>query len=365
MRNSVFNYFLKLGATGFGGPLSIIHQIRTDLVVQQKVLSEEEFDQAFTFIKAMPGPIALQMAVYCGKKLNGHRGAFLAATGLILPAFLMMLIMSLFYLDLKKINSVNLIFEGMQYSAMAIVLWSIFPLTRPHLKNIHFWLMGISAGLLFLFKIVPESILIIGFGIIYAMYSKARHQMLSLSPFLLGADIDILKGIFLTCFKAGALVFGTGLAVFPFFQSTFVETNHWLSITQFNDAVTFGQMTPGPVTISATFMGYQMAGFWGAILATGGLYLAPYIHISTWFIPALNWLKKQSWIKYFVLGSTAAVCGCLFVTVFKMSESFLNLYQFWLLFMITMIVLIKKIKIPIYLLLITCGFIHLVIGFAT
>ncbi len=161
---------------------------------------------------------------------------------------------------------------------------------------------------------------------------------------------------------AGALVFGTGLALFPFLQSEFVEHLSWLPLAVFNDGVTFGQMTPGPVTISTTFFGYQMAGLQGALAATLGLLIPPFFHMTTWFPRATDWMSKQKWISFFILGSTAAVVGCLFMTVYKMNSNELSSPYFWIIFIPAVAMLYFKPKVSIFKLLIAAGAVHLLIN---
>ena len=363
----LLKYFLYLGATGFGGPLAIIHQIRQEFVEKRKVIEASDFDQAFTLIKAMPGPIAIQLAIFCGKKLEGYTGAFKAAVGLVAPAFILMLLMALYYDQLTSINQVKTFFVGMQFSVAAVMLASLRPLVLPYKSDYIFWALLVLAGTLFYLKLFPESLLIVGFGLVWILINhfKSKTSLVSVAwPAVFLFDADKLAEIFKTCFMAGALVFGTGLAVFPFFQTAFVEKYQWLSISVFNDAVTFGQMTPGPVTISTTFMGFKMAGLWGAFVATTGLFLPPFLHISTWFIPALNWFKKQKWVKTFLFGSTAAVVGCISVTVYKMNAIELLNYKFWLIFLLSIFTLLRFKKISILSLLIASGFLHLVLSFA-
>ena len=367
MNNRLLRYFLYLGSTGFGGPLALIHQMRIEFVEKRKVIEASDFDQAFTLIKAMPGPIALQMAVFCGKKIQGMSGAFKAAFGLIAPAFCLMLLMAVFYEQMSQFVLIKSFFSGMQFAVAAVILISLRPLLKPYQKSIHFWMMMVLAAILFFNKWVPESLLIVGFGALWALYDRgltSRHT-LSIAPFILLADTDRLLPIFKSCFMAGALVFGTGLAVFPFFQSDFVEKFHWLSLSVFNDAVTFGQMTPGPVTISTTFMGYKMAGLSGAFVATIGLFLPPFLHISTWFIPALNWFKKQKWVKPFLFGSTSAVIGCIAVTVYKMNVTEVSHPTFWIIFILSFLSLWRFRKLSILLVLFAAGALQVVFSLAT
>ena len=157
MSQKLLKYFLKLGTTGFGGPLVLIQQMRTDLVASQRLINDLEFDQAFALVKAMPGPIAFQMAVFCGQKINGFRGALMAGLGLIAPAFLMMLAVGHFYLQLIVHPEIQYFFTGMQYAVAAVILFGLKNFMVSYKKAIIFWLIVIAASLLFIFRYVPES----------------------------------------------------------------------------------------------------------------------------------------------------------------------------------------------------------------
>ncbi len=368
MSHKLLKYFLKLGATGFGGPLALIQQMRRDLVESQKLIKADEFDQAFTLIKAMPGPIAFQVAVHCGYKLNGFWGGLIAGFGLIFPAFLMMILMGLFYSELVDLGAVKSFFTGMQYAVAAVILIGIKGFSKSYQKNYLFWIIVFTAGLLFLFKLVPESILIVGSGVLLvgtnAMKSKLITRRLSvMSPFFLAIFDEKIQILFKTCFTAGALVFGTGLAVFPFLQAQLVDKYMLLPISVFNDGVTFGQMTPGPVTISTTFMGYQISGFLGALVATFGLLLPPFIHMTTWFPRAIKWMSVQLWIPQFILGSTAAVVGCLLITVYRMNQNEIIYPIFWIISILSFMIFNFRPKISILKVLLGSGLVHLILGF--
>ncbi len=366
MSQKLLKYFLKLGATGFGGPLALIQQMRKDLVESERLIEPEKFDQAFTLIKALPGPIAFQMAVHCGHRLKGFRGALIAGFGLIFPAFVMMLIAGLYYSQIVAYPRAQIFFNGMQYAVAAVILLGLKSFIINYKKNILFWCIVLVSAVFFFEKIIPESILIVGFGLIVVLFNRLRKTNIVMSailPAVFISENEKLFVIFKTCFTAGALVFGTGLAVFPFFQSQFVDHLNWLPLDVFNDGVTFGQMTPGPVTISTTFLGYQMAGFSGACVATLGLLIPPFFHMTTWFPRAMIWMSEQKWISHFILGSTGAVVGCLLMTVYKMNTNEIHLYSFWIVFIPAFLVLYFKPKFSILKIVVCGGLLNLIIGF--
>ncbi len=345
-------YFLYLGTTGFGGPIALIQQMRIDLVETEKtrIISEQEFDQAFTMIKAMPGPVAFQMSVYIGVKQARFLGGLLAGLGVIFPAFVMMVILAMSYDQIIENHFLNSAIQGAQYAVASVIIMGLYKLSKMYHAKIIFWILMMFSALTFYLKYLPETVLIIGMGlfVVFLSLTSFKNKLMNFSFFMLSAvDQERLWPIFRDCFKTGALVFGTGLAAFPFLQTAFVDQLGWLDLQTFNDAVSFGQMTPGPVTIATTFMGYKMAHLYGALVATAGLYLPAFVHMTTWFPRALNWLSKQKWVSAFVLGSTAAVVGCVFVTVFNMNQNEYLKYSFWLIAIMTLLLqlnLIPKMK---------------------
>jgi len=363
MLNRILKYFTYLGLTGFGGPLALIQQMRTDLVEKQKLVAAKDFDQAFTLIKAMPGPIAFQMAIYCGRYLNGFWGAFWAGFGLLFPAFIMMLLAGIFYVDIVDIYPIQIFFKGMQYAVAAVILYGLKNFVLSYKKSLLFWCIAITAASLFYLELVPESLLIVGFGLFVAIvtHSAPRLKFYSFSALFFMYDLPRLKQIFLSFFEMGALVFGTGLAIFPFVQAQFVNQLGWMNLSTFNDAATFGQMTPGPVTISTVFMGYQMAGFLGSIAAILALLLPPFFHMVTWFPYAIRWLGRQTWVAAFLLGSTAAVVGCITMTVYNMNVKEILAWKFWFIFIFACLILWKFREGAILKLLLISGIINLII----
>lgn len=360
----ILKYFLNLGLTGFGGPIALIQQMRLDLVVKKELMTLTEFNRAFTFVKAMPGPIALQMAVYCGgqiinpethKKL-GFWGCCLAAFGIIFPAFLMMIVLALSYQLLITNHYMSLALQGSQYAVAAIILMSLYEFSKDNVMKWGYWVFVVCAFVLYFFEILPEVAIILGFGSIYAIFMAVHlkrnlHKMSALI-FIGDADFEKIYQIFKTCFVAGAFVFGTGLAAFPVLQAAFVSDLGWLDTKTFNDALTFGQMTPGPVTIATSFMGFKMQGFWGAVAAAVGIYLPPFIHIATWFPRALKWLGQQEWIESFVFAATAAVVGCILVTLYHLNQNEYHSIYFWVIFCLSLGLGIKVKRLSVFMIIV-------------
>lgn len=363
----LLKYFLLLGATGFGGPLSLVQLMREEFVEKQNKISHQDFDQAFTMIKAMPGPVAFQMAVFLGYKFHKLKGAVLAGFGLLWPSFLMMIFLGYFYNQFSKNIYISIVLEGFLFSVSAVILLSLKNMVLTYFKHTAFWFLIVVSCYVAWLHIIPEPFLILGCGamVVLVHYLQKNPSVNFFAAGIMLADHEKLFSLFKTCFFGGAFVFGTGLAILPVLQSDFVDHYHWLTLQEFNNGVTFGQMTPGPVTITATFLGYKIAGLWGACVATFAIFITPFIHMVTWFPLALKWLSRQLWIKPFLLGATAAVVGSILMTLFKMNEKSFVTPMFWILFLGTAGVLIKKPRVPLIYLIFSGGVINLIVSLMT
>lgn len=362
----LFKFFLLLGSTGFGGPLSLVQLMREHYVDRKRMISQQDFDQVFTMIKAMPGPIAFQMAVYLGRYFHGFVGGLLAGFGLIFPPFVMIILIGLFYQSFAGVHSIQFALKGFLYSVTAIILLSLRSMIVSSYKSIIFWLIIILSFYISWKAVVPEPLVIIGFGLFVVILQNknfwSRHSFFSAAFFVV--DWEKLYPLFKISLYAGTFVFGTGLAILPVLRTQFVEVNQWIPLEVFNDGVIFGQMTPGPVTITASFLGYSISGFAGALVATFGIFLMPFIHMVTWFPFAVKWLAKQTWIKPFLLGATAAVIGTIFDTIVKMNlQSYLN-PMFWVIAITSFAILLWRPKISLLAVIFGSGLLNLVVALA-
>ena len=359
MKNLI-KYFLKLGATGFGGPLVLIQQMRQHYVDKEKLISANEFDQAFALVKAMPGPVAFQMATFLGQKFFGFWGATAAGVCLLFPAFVMMVLFGYYYDSFVHNPYVVPVLDGLLYSASAVILMSIKNLISTNVKNSLFWIFVAINLVLTWYQLLPEPILIVIFGVLAVLYKRLSQtpQLLFSVPFFF-LDYSKLYELFKICAYAGAFVFGTGFALLPALKTSMVDVHNLISIKQFNDAVVFGQMTPGPITITASFLGYQVSGIAGSIVATVAIFLLPFIHMTTWFPKALGWLGRQKWITQFIMGATAAVVAGILTTVVHMNEQSLSNSVFWFIAISTLIVIYFRSKTSVLLIFIVAGALNL------
>ena len=316
MAKEVFLYFLKLGTTGFGGPLATISIMQRELIQERQWMKKEDFLGTLSLIKAMPGPVSFQTSVFLGHRRAGWKGALLAAFGLILPSFLMMLALAYALPYLEGTEGFASWLQGFQIAALVVILSSLRSFLELHWRHFDFWICVLLGIVTSHFRPFLEPLIILSCGLILASPLLPRRTLTLLPLFA-----DPLGPLFWTMLKAGALVFGTGLAIIPILEADVVQNHQWIRHSEFMTAVAFGQITPGPVVIAATLIGFQVAGFGGALLATLGIFLPSFIHMTTWFPRAVEWLRQQKWITDFTRGALGAVVGSLFAVVLRLGGS--------------------------------------------
>ena len=322
----IFLYFLKLGVLGFGGPFAIMAAIQKELIESRRWMSSEHFARALALIKALPGPVATQLTIYLGFVRGGRIGGLIAGIALIAPSFFMMLTIAAFYNSIGQFSWTRPVLFGMQAAAIGVIIDSVWKLARPYKIRISFWVIAVLAGALTFWRPSSEPLVIIGAGILgtLALRFSSRGGILAqfLPPLAASGPVIVLPllatlaGVSL---KAGAFVFGSGLAIVPMLAHDVVDVHKWLTHQQFMDALSFGQITPGPVVITATFIGYKVAGFVGALVATVGVFAPAFINILTWFPIAEKKLSKSPYTPRFVAWAIAAVVGSIALAVAKLA----------------------------------------------
>jgi len=325
--SALIKYFLKLGSTGFGGPVALIGYMHKDLVETKKWISEDEYKQGLALAQLAPGPLAAQLGIYLGFVHYRIIGATLAGLAFVLPSFIMVVLLGIAYKLFGGLPWINAVFYGVGAAVIGIIIMSSYKLTVKSIGK--FNLQSFKANwLLWLFYIVAATItfitenenilLFLSAGLLY-MFIKAPPKFstnkLASSLVLLQIGFwdfqySTLQKIAIFFTKAGAFVFGSGLAIVPFLHSGVVTQNHWLNEQQFVDAVAVAMITPGPVVITVGFIGYLVAGFPGACVAAAATFLPCYL-FTVIPAPYFNKIAKNKSVKAFVDGITAAVVGAL------------------------------------------------------
>ena len=355
-------YFLKLGSTGFGGPVALVGYMHKDLVENRRWILEEEYKQGLALAQLAPGPLAAQLAIYLGFVHYRILGATLAGLAFVIPSFIMVVLLGMAYKLYGGLFWMQAVFYGVGAAVIAIIANSSYKLTTKSIGKFNLqsfkqhkllWLFFIMAAAITFFTQQEQVLLFLAAGFIY-MFVKAPPKWLNkytANSFVLlqigfwnfESSTLIKIAIFFT--KAGAFVFGSGLAIVPFLHAGVVTENHWLTEQQFVDAVAVAMITPGPVVITVGFIGYLVAGFPGAAVAALATFLPCYLFT---IIPAPYFKKiaNNLSIKAFVDGITAAVIGALAGAVIVIATRTLSDIPTVLIAIATIFVLLYFKKIP-------------------
>lgn len=317
-------YFLKLGTIGFGGPIALVGYMNHDLVETRQWISAKDYKEGLTLAQLAPGPLAAQLAIYLGFVDYGILGATLVGIAFVLPSFLMVIALGWAYVHFGGLAWMQSAFYGVGAAVIGIIAHSAYKLTKKTIgKDRLLWIIYLASAAVTAITEKEMIGLILGAGILYwAVKSffrdRAVTQLSAFLPVTLIAEVSalgdpswkILWSIFVFFAKAGAFVFGSGLAIVPFLYGGVVSEHHWLNDRQFLDAVAVAMITPGPVVITVGFIGYIVAGLSGATIAAIGVFLPCYLFT---IIPAPYFKKygKRPSITAFVDGITAAAIGAI------------------------------------------------------
>jgi chromate transporter len=307
-------YFLRLGTLGFGGPIALCGAMQRDLVEERGWITKDEYVKGLALAQLAPGPLAAQLAIYLGWVRAGIAGATLVAIAFVLPSFLMVLAISAAYVRFGGLPWMQSAFYGIGASVIAIILRSSYKLVRLTLgRSLLLWTIFAANAIVTAVTASEVISLILVSGVLtlaLQLWKSRRHEALSIAPPFT---------LFWFFAKAGAFVFGSGLAIVPFLYGGVVREHGWLTDRQFLDAVAVAMITPGPVVITVAFIGYLVRGFSGASLAALGVFLPCYLFV---IIPAPFYARfaDNPRLKAFVDGVTAAATGAIAGAVFVLAR---------------------------------------------
>ena len=298
--------FFKIGLTAYG--MAILQQIKA-LIIGNKWLTRDEVEEGIAMVQFYPGPIMYNLATYCSYRFKGFAGAALATFLFILPSYLLILLLSWLYFGYGDIAWVRPLFLALEAMVVGVVMHVFLDFSVRHAADARGASVASLAFLLLLFKVNALLTILISLivGIIFIIASgektaaksgntseeaviipgKRSHRIaviiivgiIFVVFFLVGfLDHSQAGQLLFSMFKVGAVAFGSGFTIMPLLQQEAVLSHHWLTMKQFADGIAFGQITPGPFLITATFIGYKVAGVWGSVLATVGMFFPSFFY---------------------------------------------------------------------------------------
>lgn len=351
---SLFWIFLKIGSTAFGGFMALISVVQNYLVDRKKLLTDEEMLDGISLATILPGPVAVNVVAYAGYKIRGLSGAIVCAVAVILPSFFLILFLSYAYFSWGDMPAVDSVFKGFLPAVAAVIVATVINMGKKSLTGYREVLIAViavvvlvmiggfystlaiilCAGLagVLLFKSNKDDIKV-DKAVATAKEEKPYHKqfpililtfiavcaLLVATPYM--SSSTFIAGKLLATFSGmSLLLFGGGFVFIPLMQESVVETYNWITHQEFIDAIAMGQITPGPILISATFIGYKVAGIFGATMATIGIFTPPamLMIVCTHY---LQLLKESVYLKAILKGIRCAVIGMILAAAYFVAMS--------------------------------------------
>jgi len=323
-------YYLRLGLLGFGGPVALVGQMERELVGEKKWVTKEEMREGIAVCQSLPGPLAIQVGIWISYIRGGFWGAWAGGWAFILPNFIIVATLATLYVRFEGLPAVAAIFYGVSPAVIALILHSCYRLTKLGMKDWLEWALAAAAFGITVALQAEVALVFIGCGIVGLLYygslfrgrtTASTTSMLAIVPLVATAPqggLGTILGKLLTFFlKAGCLTFGSGLVIVPFLEKGLVQQTGWLDQREFLVAVAMGMISPGPVVITATFVGYLVAarfggslldGFWGSLVSTIGIFLPSFLLVLI-AAPILIRYRQNPNVQGFIKGAYAAAIG--------------------------------------------------------
>jgi len=314
-------YFLRLGTLGFGGPVALCGLMEKELVEQKGWLTKAEMREAIAVSQSLPGPLAIQVGIFVSYMRGGFWGAWAGGWAFILPNFLIVATLGAMYVHFGDLPWMTAVFYGVSPVVIALILHSTWRLSKLGMEHWLQWLIAIGAFLITVVLQAEVALVFIGAGLIGMLYYGSLLRRASgptpvaavVGPVAAAAvphaaTASTIGKLILFFLKAGSLTFGSGLVIVPFLEKGLVQENGWLTPRDFLIAVAVGMMSPGPVVITATFVGFIVAGFWGSLASTVAIFLPSFILVLI-AAPLLQRHRGNPNIQGFIKGAYGAAIG--------------------------------------------------------
>lgn len=379
----LFFAFLKIGSTSWGGFMSLIAVIQKQLTEKDKKVNNETLAEAISLASVLPGPIAVNVVAYLGYKLKGWKGALISIAAIVLPSFIFMMLLSDMYLRYGNIPALRGFFTGVMPAVAAIIISVAFGMAKKNITDLYQVLIAVVAGVIvFLSKSYFSTLLIlIGGGLAGYLLYRNKEVLLktgdtgetiasnpgrrntvviiaaalfilivlsfSIKAFFFN-NLNIQYKIFSTFFSISVTQFGGGYVIIPSLQKAIVSSSEWLSNKEFTDAIAMSQVTPGPIFIIATFIGYKLAGFAGALNATVSVFL-PAAVLMVLCSHYFNRIKKSTFITAAFKGIRPVIVGMIFSAAVTILTGIEFSIEAAAIFLLSVIAVVWKNLSPVYL----------------
>ena len=349
--------FLRLGTISFGGPAAHIAMMEDEVVKRRKWISHEYFLDLLGATNIIPGPNSTEMGIHIGYLRAGWKGLVLAGVCFILPAVTISIVFAHLYVLYGSFPQMNSFIWGIRSAVIAIILSAIIRLGKPQAKN--FFILVISAVVCVLSFLKVDAIaLLAGAGILGFLWGNRKRlkkaplailltlalpaALVSVSPKSseLAAIPPTISSLGLFFLKIGSILYGSGYVLAAFLQGGLVDARHWLTQTQLLDAIAVGQFTPGPVLSTATFIGYLILGFPGAMVSTVGIFLPSFIYVLA-INPIVPKLRKSASAAGFLDGVNAASLGLMLSVCVILGISALINPGAWIIFIVAAAIIVR------------------------
>jgi chromate transporter len=359
-------YFLRLGALGFGGPIALAGYMQRDLVERRRWVTADDYLEGLALAQLAPGPLAAQLAIYLGWVRAGILGATLVGIAFILPSFVIVLCLSALYVRFGGLPWMQGAFYGVGAAVIAIIVRSAWKLVRLTLAKDRLLWAVFAANAAVTALAQQEIVWVFLLSGVVVLLVRARLPRASVAALALPWPLGLMTGLHgaaapgtlatLAWFfvKAGAVVFGSGLAIVPFLYGGVVGAHHWLTERQFLDAVAVAMITPGPVVITVAFIGYLVAGPAGATVAAAGVFLPVYLFVVLPAPYVRRWAQNPR-LKAFVAGVTAAATGAIAGAALVLARRALPDLTTVLIAVTTMAILLRARRVPEPLVMVAAG----------
>jgi chromate transporter len=335
--SSIFIRFLKFGLLAWGGPAAQIAMLKRECVDEERWISEDSFKKLLAVYQVLPGPEAHELCVYFGRLRGGKLGGFVAGLGFMLPGFILMLGLSVLYVEASIASHLQALFYGLTAAVGALVARALVRLSGSFITDVPLAFLAVAGFALTLFANASFVLVLLGAGIAYELWKNAarwtrRANSLSVGPAVLAVlatgavTVSLTAKIFLEGLKAGLVTFGGAYTVIPFLRDSAVSHHHWLSSHQFVDGLALSGILPAPLIIFSTFVGYLAGGLGGGLVMTLGIFLPAFV-FPIFLHRQLVAVAENERLRPFLLGIAAGVIGLIAaVTVQILETSIVDAY---------------------------------------